>query len=186
MYDSSLMRFSALPFLLGSAELLCAWSLLAQSSADSLVEVVAIHTTPEGEHRYLYLRVFSNGTAEWQSRNPKNKEQAATRAGLTKEQFKRIKSVVDDPKLANVEPSYETKYAVVDSWTEWKIKVQRPGQSQVIQVLEFSPGLAKVMKHPYPGALVKLGCALMSTRAEVSGEALSLHGECKKVLQAKN
>lgn len=175
------MRPSALALFL----VLSVWSSLAQPSAGILVEVVAVHTTPESEHRYVYLRVFSNGTAEWQSRSSENKDQCSTRTALTKEQFQRIKSVVGDPKLAHLGPRYETRYAIVDSWTEWKIQVHQARQSLVIQVLEFSPGLAKAMKHPYPDALVKLGCTVESTRAEVSGETLS-HGECKKVLQAKN
>lgn len=129
--------------------------------------------------------MFSNAAAEWQSGSPEDKEKGATRTALTKEQFLRIKSVADDPKLAHLGPRYETKYAIVDSWTEWKIEVHQARQSQVIQVLEFSPGVAKAMKHPYPDALVKLGCTLESTRAEVSGETLP-DSECKKVLQAKN
>jgi len=91
--------------------------------------------------------------------------------------------MVSDPKLSTLGPKYETRYAIVDSSTEWTIKIQRAeGEPQIIRVLEFSPGLAKTMKHPYPGALVTLGCTIEKLRTDVSGESISLDHECKKVL----
>jgi hypothetical protein len=70
--------------------------------------------------------------------------------------------------------------------TEWTIKIQRPGLAQTIQVLEFSPALAKRMKHPYPDALVKLGCNIEKLRADVYGESSPLDSECQKVLGTKS
>jgi hypothetical protein len=57
----------------------------------------------------------------------------------------------------------KTRYAIVAASTEWTIKIQRPGQPQIIQVLEFSLGLAGTMKHPYPDVLVKLRCNIKIT-----------------------
>lgn len=37
------------------------------------------------------------------------------------------------------------------------------------------------MKHPYPDALVKLGCKIENLRSQVSGEADSVHSECREV-----
>jgi hypothetical protein len=71
----------------------------------------------------------------------------------------------------NPNNSNKTRYAIVDTSTEWTIKIQRPGQAQTIQVLEFSPGLARTMKHPYPDALVKLACNIEKLRAGLSGES---------------
>jgi len=73
--------------------------------------------------------------------------------------------------------------AIVDTSTEWTIKIQRPGQAQTIQVLEFSPGLARTMKHPYPDALVKLGCNIEKLRAGLSGESNFPDSECKRALR---
>jgi len=163
----------------------------AQSPATApvtLIEVIATHTAPETEYRYVYLRVFSDGTAEYQPTAPsdaKNTEPAILKKTLTKDDFTLIKSATYEPTLAKVGSKYETKYAIVDSWTEWKIELHRSTQTQTIQVLEFSPGLAKTMKHPYPDALVKLGCALKKTRADVSGESPSLDYACEKLLGAK-
>jgi len=162
---------------------------LAQSSkvsADIILEVIATHTTMKSEDTYVYLRVFSDRTAECEfSRlsNTENKEHPAVTKTLTQNEFNRIESVMSDPKLANLEPKYETQYAVVYSSTEWTIKIQQTaGEPQIIRVLEFSPGLARMMKHPYPDALVKLGCSIKKLRADVSGESISLDDECQKVL----
>jgi hypothetical protein len=50
--------------------------------------------------------------------------------------------------------------------------------------LEFSPGLARTMKHPYPDALVKLGCNIEKLRAGLSGESNFPDSECKRVLRS--
>jgi hypothetical protein len=163
---------------------------LAQSpshgpSADILLEVIATHTAAmASEDTYVYLRVFSDRTAEFQPRhgNSEKQELPAIKKTLTRDEFIPIKSAVSDPKLATVGPKYETRYAIVDTWTEWTIKIQRQGQPQIIQVLEFSPSLARTMKHPYPDALVKLGCNIEKLRADVSGESNRLDSECKRVL----
>ena len=153
-----------------------------------LLEVIATHTTPAHEDRFVYLRVFSDGTAECQSSkpgDPENKERGTIKKTLTKEEFSRIKSLVEEPELADVGARYETRYAIVDSWTEWRINIRRKRQVQNIEIMEFSPGLAKTMKHPYPQALVKLGCTLEKMRAYVSGEASLLDSECRNVLDQK-
>ena len=163
---------------------------LAQSpshgpSADILLEVIATHTTMASEDTYVYLRVFSDRTAEFQPRhgNSEKQELPAIKKTLTRDEFIPIKSAVSEPKLATVGPKYETRYAIVDTSTEWTIKIQRPGQAQTIQVLEFSPGLARTMKHPYPDALVKLGCNIEKLRAGLSGESNFPDSECKRVLR---
>ena len=162
---------------------------LAQSArpspnANMVLEVIATHTTMASEDRYVYLRVFSDSTAECQPSEHSNSGEKllVVKRTLTQDEFIRIKSVVSEPKLAAVKPKYETRYAIVDTWTEWTIKIQRTGQPQIIQVLEFSPGLARTMKHPYSDALVKLGCNIEKLRADVSGESDGLDSECKRVL----
>jgi hypothetical protein len=155
------------------------------SGSDTVVEVIATHTTPDSEDTYVYIRVFSNGTAEFQPsthRAAGTKERPTIKKTLTQDEFVQIKSLVDAPQLAAVGPKFETRYAIIDSWTKWTIEIQRPVKPQIIQILEFSPGLARTMKHPYPDPLVKLGCSLEKLRADISGESTLLDGECQRVL----
>jgi hypothetical protein len=149
--------------------------------AEILAEVVAIHTSPEAERTYLYLRVLSNGMAEWQTSKAAEKELATRSKALTKDDFLRIKSILDDPRLKKLGPKYETRFAVVDSWTTWKVQIARKGHSRNIEILEFSPDLAKTLKSPYPDVLVKLGCTFKRLRADVSEEPPSLDKTCEEV-----
>src|SRR6266481_8003105 len=114
--------------------------------ADTILDVIATHSTMASEERYVYLRVFSDGTAEYQSSKHSDGVQndlPVIRKTLRQDEFKRIRSILSEPRLAAVGPEYATRYAIVDSWTEWTVKIQRSGQTQSIQVLEFSPGLAR-------------------------------------------
>lgn len=131
---------------------------------------------------YVYLRVFSDGATEWQSSGGDNPSQKT----LSQDEFAQLKSVLRDPKLAKLSPRYESRYPVLDSSTEWRIEIQRPGQPQVIEVVEFAPLLGRRVKHPYPDALVKLGCSIEKSRADVSGESISLDRECQRVLGTSN
>ena len=45
---------------------------------DIVLEVIATHTTLESEDKYVYLRVFSDGTAEWQSSLLSNSQKRKT------------------------------------------------------------------------------------------------------------
>jgi len=142
----------------------------------------------ESEDTYIYLRVLSNRTAECQTlshTDPDKKDLSSYKKILTQAEFEKLESVVDNPRLHHVRARYETRYAIVDTWTEWTIKIRRPGQPQTIEVLEFSPGLAKIMKHPYPTGLVKLGCTIQKLRSEVSGESAYFDSECKRILEIR-
>jgi len=153
-------------------------------SADVLLEVTATHSTMQSEDTYIYLRVFSDGTAECQSSRHANPDgEDRYKKTLTQDEFGKLKTILDEPGLRHVRTRYETRYAIVDTSTEWVIKIRRTGRPQIIEVLEFSPALAKIMKHPYPSALVKLGCTVQKVRSDVSGESAYVDSECKRILE---
>jgi hypothetical protein len=162
----------------------------AQSSnpkpdANIILEVIATHTTFASQHSYVYLRVFPDGTAEFQSSKDSRSEgnvALVVRRTLNQDDFTRLKVAVSQPRLAALKLRYETRFAIVDTSTDWTIRIYASGRAQTVQVLEFSPGLARIMKHPYPEALVKLGCTIEKLRADVSGESERLDSECSRVL----
>jgi len=88
-------------------------------NANMVLEVIATHTTMASEDRYVYLRVFSDSTAECQPSKHSNSQKTllVVKRTLTQDEFIRIKSVVSESKLAAVKPKYETRYAIVDTWT---------------------------------------------------------------------
>jgi hypothetical protein len=152
----------------------------ANPAPDVILDVTtSSYSLSEGRNPHVYLRVFSDGSAECQFSRGDNPTIKKT---LTQDEFVHLKSVLRNSKLAKVRPRYESRYTILDSWTEWTIKIQRPGQPQVIQVVDFSPWAGKGLKHPYPDALVKLGCSIEKLRADVSGDSISLDRECQGVL----
>jgi hypothetical protein len=91
-----------------------------------VLEVIATHTTMASEDGCMYLRVFSDGSAECQPSkhsDSEKKELLVIKKTLTQDEFIRIRSVVSEPTLATVKPKYETRYAIVDTWTDWTIKI---------------------------------------------------------------
>jgi hypothetical protein len=162
----------------------------AQSSnpkpeANTILEVIATHTTMASEHSYVYLRVFPDGTAEFQSSRDSHSESnvaPVVSRTLNEDDFTRLKSAVSQPRLAALKLRYETRFAIIDTSTEWTVRIYGSGRAQTVQVLEFSPGLARIMKHPYPEALVKLGCTIEKLRADVSGESERHDRECSRVI----
>jgi hypothetical protein len=122
--------------------------------------------------------------AEWESSKAAvtDKDTSTRSKSLAREDFLRIKSILDDPRLENLAPKYETRFAVIDSWTTWKVKIRREENYRSIEILEFSPDLAKSMKHPYPAVLVELGCTFKKLRASISGDRPSLDHACEELL----
>lgn len=153
-------------------------------STDLILAISATHFTPQEERSYNYLRIFSDSTIEWDSlkRDGPHTLHSGSKKKLPETEFNRVKSILNDPELLDLKNSYETRYAVIDSWTEWRIDFHCRGQSRSLDVLEFSPGLARAMKQPYPKALLGLGCTALQLRAEVSGDPIHPDSECKRYL----
>jgi hypothetical protein len=164
-------------------------SLNPSPNGSVILEVTATHRSwGEETYSYVYIRLLSDQTVEWQSPiNRENKPFGTFRKMLTKNEFDKIKSVLDDDKLRKLRPRYELWFTIVDSSEEWKINLPHPEKPQVVEILQsshFSPALAKESKHPLPGGLVKLGCTIQKLRGDVLGEGdVDLDGECKRVLK---
>jgi len=60
----------------------------------------------------------------------------------------------------------------------------RDDRNQQIRVVAFAPDLAKAADHPYPKALLALGCTIEKIRAETVVEKIDTDSECRRVLSA--
>ena len=134
-----------------------------------ILEVINRHFTVGKKIPSIYLRVFSNGTAECHTEKFWDEADVVKTKVLSEEEFERLKAVINDPNLLDVQKRYELMHFVVDSWMEWNIKLAHSGMVQRIQVVSFSPDSARERNQPYPDALVKLGCSILRTRNEVYG-----------------
>ena len=166
------IRLGLVSFIVGSVLLLpCSDSKIRASAGKgpeprqkTILEVINRHFALGRKIPSVYLRVFSNGTAECDT------EKYTKKKVLSSEEFEELKAIIDEPELLDVKKRYELMHMVVDSWMEWDISIKHPGSVQRVQVASFSPESARERNQPYPAALVKLGCSILKIRNDVYGD----------------
>jgi hypothetical protein len=140
----------------------------AGRTREIVLEVMNEHFTRGTTILSLYLRVFSDGTAECHTEKFSGEEKDVTkRKVLGTKEFEKLKAVINEPNFPDIKNRYELNYPVADSWMEWTITVQHPNGAQSIQVANFSPASELYKNQAYPDALVKLGCSILKIREEV-------------------
>jgi len=165
---------------------------LAQTVATSPLPSVLLEVTetdistvtPIGENRFLYLRVFSDRTAECQSSFQVRKDESNVRLTYTKiftqEEFKRLRTLIDKPELAKIKSKYDG--FTIDFSVEWQIKLAHRGEIRETDV--FQPSFDSADKDDYPLVLAELGCTVQKLRYDMSGESsVFVDGNCKKLLR---
>jgi hypothetical protein len=154
------------------------------------LEVINRHFTVGRKIRSVYLRVFSDGTAECHTEKYWNEPDSVKRKVLAPEDFQRIKALLQQPELLSGQPRYELMAPVIDSWMEWTIKVPHGQNVQTIEVANFNPTAAKERKTPYPDGLVKLGCSIWKMRSDVYADEVAAgqarRADCDAVLGVTN
>jgi hypothetical protein len=140
----------------------------AERTREIILQVLNNYFTRGTTISSLYLRVFSDGTAECHTEKFTGEEKDVTkRKILGAKGFEELKAVINGPNFPEIKKRYELNYPVVDSWMEWLITVQHPNGEQSIQVANFSPASELYKNQAYPDALVKLGCSILKIREEV-------------------
>jgi hypothetical protein len=121
----------------------------------------------------IYLRVFSDGSAECHAEKFWDEADTVKKKVLSHEDFEQLRGLVGQPELLSVKPRYELMESVIDSWMEWTINVPYGRNVQRIEVANFSPVAAKERGEPYPDVLEKLGCSISKARSDVYGDQVA-------------
>jgi hypothetical protein len=139
-----------------------------EPSQKVVLEVTNIHFTMGEKIPSVYLRVFSDGTAEChvEKYTEKDKDIAKSKI-LDSKEFENLRAVINEPEMLGVKKRYELMHSVVDSWMEWDIRLQHTSSVQRIQIASFSPSSARERNEPYPDTLTALGCSILRIRNEV-------------------
>jgi hypothetical protein len=135
-----------------------------------ILEVINRHFTVGEKIRSVYVRVFSDGSAECHTEKYSDEPDNVKRKVLAPDDFERLKALLKQPELLSVKPRYGLVAPVIDSWMEWTIKIPHGQNVQTIEVANFNPTAAKESKKPYPDVLVKLGCSIWMIRSGVYGD----------------
>lgn len=157
----------------------------ADTPARVILEVVNKHHTMGRDIPSVYLRVFSDGAVECHTQKfISNEIDSAKRKSLAPEELRRLKSLLEDPDLSQIDKRYGLMYTVIDSWMEWdiEIKVEKASKTQSFKVLNFAPGAARERGQPYPNSLVNLGCSIVKLRVEVYEGGRYNVQECEQAL----
>jgi hypothetical protein len=140
----------------------------SDSSAKVILEVINNHFTIGQKIPSLYVKVFSDGTAECHAIKFTGRENNdVKREHLPAKEFAEIKSLLDQPEMQGVKGRYEHPRAVADSWMEWEL---RAPDSQLRQEVTISFGPPTQELRAFPEALGSLGCQILKIREYVYGD----------------
>lgn len=95
----------------------------SSSSAKLILEVINRHFTVGRKIRSVYLRVYSDGTAECHTEKYWDEPDVVKHKTLDPGELQRLQVVLDNPELLHVSRKYGLMALVVDSWMEWDIRV---------------------------------------------------------------
>src|SRR5208282_3302920 len=142
------------------------------SKASVVLEVINTHFTVGRQYKSVFLRVFSDRTAEchhlrYGMEGEKDDEKIKT---LTTVEYENLRRDLDNADLLKVKEKYRHVDAVIDSWMTWDIRLPHPQGVQHIAVEDFARAVFVLTPDkPYPDALIRLGCTIRELRLEVFG-----------------
>jgi hypothetical protein len=172
-----------------------------KSHAKLILGVITRHFTVGRRIRSVYLRVYSDGSAECHTfRFTGDETKKIDRKTLAREELQSLEAALGDPALLHVGKKYVPWGPVIDSWMEWEINVPHGWQTRQIDIkvddfaleieaFDITPEAERQKLGSYPPALLKLGCLSWKVRNEVygdetfQGKPLYLTDGCKGVLR---
>lgn len=157
---------------------------------DTVLEVTAVDFDIAWQQEYLYLKVRSDGVVESQILKRKRGDMRfergdviAVKRTLSTTELQRLNTLLAWDDTFHLKTSYKQGVAeVVDAGTWWDIQIPRADHTQKVHVVAFAPDVAKAAKHPYPKALLALGCTIEKIRGEIVEEKIDKDAECRKVI----
>ena len=161
----------------------------SQNHHNTVLEVTAVDFDTAWQQGYVYIKVQSDGIVESQILKRKSGDTrfekadvVAAKGTLSTSELRQLNALLARGDTLHLKTTYKQgALAVVDAGTWWDIQIPRDDRAQQIHVVAFAPDLAKAAKHPYPKALLALGCTIEKIRAETVGEKLNTDTECNKV-----
>jgi hypothetical protein len=154
--------------------------------AELILEVIGTRFGIGPSEKYLYLAIYSDLSAEFQVLGPVNPDKASStklKGTLTRADFARVESLLNQPSVFNLKSKYPSRLDVIDAGTSWEITIQHTQRQQKVEIVAFDPEEARKSHRHYPDALMKLGCTIKLLRNDVTRAQAKLQDECKKALK---
>jgi len=146
----------------------------SDSDPKVILEVINYHFTMGRKIPSIYLRLFSDGTAECHTLKFSGQEQdAVKKEHLEPEEFAAVRAILNQPELRGVKSRYDHPRTVVDSWMEWQL---RAPDSQLRRDVTISFGPSTQHVGASVEALGNLGCQILKIREYVFGDRTDYYG----------
>jgi hypothetical protein len=149
-----------------------------------LLEVILTTYDVSRTETLVYLRVFSNGSAEAHPmREVDFRALALKTASISPSELAILSEFLSSSKVQHLDAKYGRYWGNIDFGETWQITIAQGGNRKSIVLENFQPFLARTKKKPYPAELERLGCVVWNLRTKVTGEPLEQNyvAGCRKL-----
>jgi hypothetical protein len=144
-----------------------------ESQRTLLLDVILTTYDVSRTETLVYLRVFSNGSAEAHPmREVDFRTLTLKTASIPPSDLVSLSEFLSSSKVQHLGSKYERYWGNIDFGETWQITIAQGGSQKSIVLENFQPFLARTKKKPYPAELEKLGCRIWELRTKVTGEPL--------------
>jgi len=155
-----------------------------ESQRTLLLEVVLTTYDVSRTETLVYLRVFSDGSAEAHPmRDVDFRKLALKTASIPPNELATLREFLGSSNVQHLDAKYERYWGNVDFGYTWQITIAQGGSQKSMVLENFQPFLARAKKKPYPAELERLGCFVWKLRTNVTGEPLEQNyvAGCRKL-----
>ena|SRR5258708_2612369 len=152
------------------------------SERTQILEVVVTTYDVSRTETLIYLRVFSDGSAEAHpTRKIDFRNLALKQAQIPSPEMAKLREFLAPSRTEKWDSKYERYWGNKDFGDEWEITVGQGRDKKEITLVNFRPFLAREKRKPYPGDIEKLACTIWELRMKVLDEPLERNyvGGCK-------
>jgi len=144
-----------------------------ESHGTLLLEVILTTYDVTRTETLVYLRVFSNGSAEAHPmREVDFRTLTLKTTSIPPSGVATLSEFLSSSTVQHLGTKYDRSWGNVDFGQTWKITIAQGGSQKSIILENFQPFLARTKKKPYPAELERLGCLVWKLRTKVTGESL--------------
>jgi hypothetical protein len=160
-------------------------ALISQDSGKTqILEVVATTYNISRIETLVYLRVYSDGSAEAHPmRKIDFRNLDLKHAQLSVSEITSLREFLTPARTEKWDDKYERFWGCKDCGSAWEIAVGQGKEKKTVALTNFQPFLAREQKKPYPADIEKLGCIIWEQRARVVNEPYDMDylSGCKSI-----
>jgi len=129
------------------------WTAQQQQERTLLLEVISSTYDIHRTETLVFLRVFSDGTAEAHPSGIVDfRKVTLKQAHVPTKDFDRLRAELNSPQTRALRDNYERSWGAIDFGSKWTITIRQGEQPMTITLMNFQPFLARAKKNPILGS----------------------------------